>query len=207
MKHTVTKGIASSYVITVHVEKNDRDDLHSKALQSLQSEVKVPGFRPGHVPLHMVEKQIKPEYLRMAFLEEILHKSLNDLMKDHDDKKFIGQPYDLKDEENGDTLVVTYKLDTYPEAEITNADWKKLTIAPVDTTVNEKEIEQAMSNLQRQYADYEDAETVNDKTLIKAKYTILDKDGTELHKGNAYLSDAEYQEFPNLLEAVNGKKK
>ncbi len=207
MKHTLTKGIGSSYAITVELNSQDRDTLHQKTLQSLQGEVKIQGFRPGHVPLHMVEKQIKPEYLKMAFLEECLNASIKFMIKDHADMQFIGQPYDLNNEEKDDTIILTYKLDTYPEVTVKNADWKKLTINAIDTTVSKEETAQALNNLKKQYADYNEAEVIGKGTLVKASYTMTDKDGAELHKGTAFFGEDEYTESALLWNAVEGKKK
>jgi trigger factor len=207
MKHTLTKGVGSSYVINVELNTQDRDGLHQKTLQSLQSEVSVQGFRPGHVPLHMVEKQVKPEYLRMAFLEEALNASINDLIKTQEDKKFIGQPYDLHDEEKDSILTLTYKLDTYPETQVLNDSWKKLRIAKIDTAVTKDEEEQAYANLIKQYAEYADADTIEKTTLVKAKYIMLDKDGVEVHKGSAFFGEQEFNESATLSDALIGKKK
>jgi FKBP-type peptidyl-prolyl cis-trans isomerase (trigger factor) len=35
--------------------------------------MKEPGFRPGHVPLDMVEKKVQPQYLEIAQFEEAIH--------------------------------------------------------------------------------------------------------------------------------------
>jgi trigger factor len=207
MKNTLVKGIGASYVVTVELSQHDQDTLHQKALQSLQSEVKVPGFRPGHVPLHMVEKQIQPQYLKMAYMEEVVNASIKSILKEHEDKKFIGQPYDLSDEKKEDLLVLTYKLDTYPEVEVKNDGWKKLTVAAVDTAVTKDEITQALQNLAKQYADYSDAESIGPKTLVKAKYSMNDKDGNELHKGTGFFGEEEFTESPYLWKALDGKKK
>lgn len=207
MKHSFAKGTGSSYTITVELNAQDRDTLHQKTLQSLQGEVKVQGFRPGHVPLHMVEKQIQPEYLKMAFLEEALNASIKTIIKDHADIQFIGQPYDLNQEEKEGTLTLTYKLDTYPEVAVKNDGWKKLAISPVDTTVSKDEVEQAITNLKKQYADYKDADSIGQATLVKASYSMTDKDGAELHKGSAFFGEDEYKESALLWNAVDGKKK
>lgn len=207
MKNTLVKGIGASYVITVELSQHDQDTLHQKTLQSLQWEVKVQGFRPGHVPLHMVEKQIQPEYLKMAFMEEAINASIKDVIKNHEDKKFIWQPYDLSDEKKGDILVLTYKLDTYPEVEVKNDGWKKLAVSPVDTAVTQEETNQALTNLTKQYADYIDAESIWEKTLVKAKYFMSDKDWNELHKGTAFFGEEEFKESSLLWKAVQGKKK
>lgn len=207
MKNTLVKGIGASYVITVDLSQHDQDTLHQKALQSLQSEVKVAGFRPGHVPLHMVEKQIQPQYLKMAYMEEAVNASIKSILKEHEDKKFIGQPYDLNDEMKWETLVITYKLDTYPEVDVKNDGWKKLSVSPVESGATKEEVNQALSNLSKQYADYKDADAINKTTLVKVKYSMVDKDGAELHKGSAFFGEDEYTESAYLWKAVEGKKK
>jgi trigger factor len=194
-------------MVTVELSQHDQDTLHQKTLQSLQWEVSVPWFRPGHVPLHMVEKQIKPEYLKMAFFEEAVNASIRAMLKEHEDKKFIGQPYDLNEEKKWDILIITYKLDSYPEAEVKNADWKKLSIPAINTSVTKEEVTQAISNLQKQYAEYKDADSIGKTTLVKAKYTMTDKDGNELHKGSAFFWEDEFTESELLWSAVEGKKK
>jgi FKBP-type peptidyl-prolyl cis-trans isomerase (trigger factor) len=108
----------------------------------------------------MVEKQIKPEYLKMAFMEEAINASIKDVIKHHEDKKFIGQPYDLSDEKKEDILILTYKLDTYPEVEVKNDSWRNLAVSAVNTSITQEEIDQALTNLIKQYADYSDAESI-----------------------------------------------
>jgi hypothetical protein len=46
----------------------------------------------------MVEKQIQPQYLKMAFMEESINASIKAILKEHADKQFIGQPYDINEE-------------------------------------------------------------------------------------------------------------
>ena len=104
-------------------------------------------------------------------------------------------------------IIISYKLDTYPEASEKNAGWKKLTIAPIDTAVTADEIEKALANLSKQYADYKDADAVAKNTLVKAKYSMTDKDGNELHKGTAFFGEEEYNESKYLWDSVAGKKK
>jgi trigger factor len=207
MKNTLHKAQGSTFLITVELSQHDQDTLHQKTLQSLQGEVKVPGFRPGHVPLHMVEKQIQPQYLKMGFMEEAINASIKSILKEHGNEKFIGQPYDINEEKKDDTLIITYKLDAYPEAEAKNDGWKKLSVSPIDTTVASDEVEKAMQNLQKQYADHKDVDSIAKNTLVKAKYTMSDKDGNELHAGTAFFGEEEFNESAFLLEVTEGKKK
>jgi FKBP-type peptidyl-prolyl cis-trans isomerase (trigger factor) len=155
----------------------------------------------------MVEKQIQPEYLKMAFIEEAINASIKTILKEHEDKKFIGQPYDLNQEQKGDLLIITFKIDTYPEVDVKNDGWKKLAVAPIDTAVTNDEVEKAISNLQKQYADYSDAQSISKTTLVKAKCSMTDKDGNELHTLTAFFGEEEYNESSYLWKAVDGKKK
>jgi FKBP-type peptidyl-prolyl cis-trans isomerase (trigger factor) len=43
--------------------------LKQDALKQFQEEISLPGFRKGHVPLEMVEQQVKAEYLSMSIVE------------------------------------------------------------------------------------------------------------------------------------------
>lgn len=207
MQTNLTKGQWSSYVVNIIATADEMDGFRKKALTGLQGEVKVQWFRQGHVPLHMVEQQIKPEYLQMAIVEEIINDSIKGVIKDHANIQFIGQPYDITPEDKDGGKVISYKLDVYPEVVEKNANWKKLTIDPIDTTISPEDTQQAISNLQRQYADYKDADEITKTSLVKASYSMVDKDGKELHKGHAFLWTEEYEESPLLWTAVDGKKK
>ena len=207
MQTTLTKGLGSSYVVNIISTQDEMDGFNKKALEWLQWEVKVQWFRPGHVPLHMVEKQIKPEYLQMAIVEEIINESIKIIIKDHANIQFIWQPYEITPEDKDGGKVISYKLDVYPEVTVKNTTWEKLSIDPVDTFITKEDTEKAIDNLKRQYADYKEAEIITEDSLVKASYSMVDKDWKELHKGSAFLGKEEYDESPLLWDAVKGKKK
>lgn len=208
MKTTLTKGTGSNYLVTVSVSTEDLEAHHKNAVQSFQGDVKVQWFRQGHVPLHIVEKQIKPEYLEMAIVEEIINDSIKYILKEHADIQFIGQPYEINEGTKDDQWrSLTYKLDVYPDIEVKDNKWEKLTIDPIDTTIGKDEAEKAIENLQRQYAEYKDADEIAADSLIKATYSMVDKDGKELHKGTAFVGKEEFEESTLLLDGLKGKKK
>jgi trigger factor len=207
MQQTLTKKNNASYVIALTVDAKDRDSLHQKTLISLQKEVKVQGFRQGHVPLHMVEKQVQPEYLQMAFMEEVINHGIKTIVKEHADIHFIGQPYDLNPEEKDGHTLITFTLDTYPEVDVLNTEWKKLSMSAIATDVSDADVDQAILNLQKQYAEYKDTEIVDATSLVKATYRMLGKDGSELHTGSSYCGQEEFAESQLLLSAVAGSKK
>lgn len=60
MQYTLEQGPASNYLITVILSKEDLTNYKDIVLKGFQKDIKVPGFRPGHVPLAMVEQQLNP---------------------------------------------------------------------------------------------------------------------------------------------------
>lgn len=207
MKHTLTQGNNSNYEISLTVQAEDLAKHKQKALQQFQKEMAEPGFRKGHVPLDIVEKKIRPEYLEIALYEEVIHAGTKEIINANQEIKFIGNIYDLHRTEKDDASIFTFKLDVYPEVTVKNDKWNKLTISKIDAEPTQEEIDQTLSNLQKQYASYEETDTVADNSVFKISFVHNDKDGTEIDKGTAYLGKEELEEFPKLKTLFIGKKK
>jgi FKBP-type peptidyl-prolyl cis-trans isomerase (trigger factor) len=46
-------------------QKKNKENARKEMIKHFGKDVKVPGFREGYVPAHIVEEQIKPEYIEM----------------------------------------------------------------------------------------------------------------------------------------------
>lgn len=176
MKYELTKGHAN-YEIKVVVELSAQEEIKKGALAMAQKDFNFQGFRQGHVPLSIVEKNIKPEYLQMAMYEEVVNKALQKVVKENEAIQFIGQPYDLQDKKDDKVWTITFKLDTYPEAEVKDKKWQSVTIDTIDTEPTAEEEANALNNLARQYADYQDTDTVSEESVSKIKFVMKDKNG------------------------------
>lgn len=206
MKYDLQQGNTSNYEITLTVTPEDLAWFKQKALKSFQKEMKEPGFRPGHVPLDMVEQKVQPQYLEIAQFEEAIHSGTKQLLDENQEIKFIWQVYDLnKKDWEGDTQF-TFKLDVYPEVTVKNKKWEKLSMDTLDTTATDQEITQTMDNLRKQYADYQPAEAVTMETVFKITFKHLDESGKEIDKGSAFLGKEEFDEFTALQALFIGQK-
>lgn len=200
MQYKIEQGPASNHLITVTLTKEDLSTYKEITLKWFQKDMKSPWFRPGHVPLTMVEQQINPMYLEMWIVEEAINSSIQQVINEHKDLAFIGQIYDLDKKEEGDVTTVIYKLDVYPQITEKNNQWKSMGLFPVNTSVTPEELEDSFKNLQRQYADYQDTTTIWDGTVTKVKFSTKNKDWDEVDKGSLFLGDEEYSEFPSLKD-------
>jgi trigger factor len=205
MNYTLQQGPASNYLISVDLTKADLATYKETVLKGFQKDIKVAGFRPGHVPLAMVEQQVNPMYIEMGVIEEGVNASIQQVIAEHKDLSFIGQIYDLDRKDNDDITTVSYKLDVYPQITAKNDTWKSMGLFPVNPNVSTEELEDSFKNLQRQYADYQEASMIGDGTVAKVKFSTKNSQGNEVDKGSLFLGDEEYTEFPALKEWFYGK--
>jgi trigger factor len=75
MQHIITRGEKGKVEIKVDVSKADFDKAYEHALAELGQEVKVDGFRPGNVPVNLVEDKLG--------ITKILNEAANFLVSQH----------------------------------------------------------------------------------------------------------------------------
>lgn len=206
MKYELTKG-TGSYEVKIVVDAKTEGEMREGALKLAQKDFAFQGFRKGHVPMDIVEKNVKPEYLQMALYEETINKALQKIVTENTTIQFIGQPYDLNDTKDDKGRTITFKLDVYPEAEVTGDAWKSLHIPAFESAPTAEEEATALNNLKRQYADYQDTDTITEDSVAKIKYVMKDKDGNDIDTGSSFLGKEEYDESALLKKEFVGQKK
>ena len=207
MQKKLTKGSASSYDIELVVNAQDYAKAREKILKEFQKDLNLPGFRKGFVPMHLVEENIKPEYLAMGIYESVINSGLQEVVRENDTLRFIGEPYGINQEKKGEDTIITLKLDIFPEVEVKGDAWKSYTMKPVDGKATQEEIDDALLRLKKNYADYKDADTVTLNSIAKVTMSFLDKDGQEVEKGTLYVGEQEFDEFEFFKKTFIGKNK
>lgn len=207
MQYSLQEGKQSNYQITVTLTPEELLTHKEAALKQFQKDTNIEWFRPGHAPLSMVEQRVSPEYIKVAMYEEALHTATNKMLTEHQDKKFIGQMYDLHiDDKKENLITLTFMIDVYPDTTQKNDAWMKLKAKPVTSEVTDAEVADTMFNLQRQYANYKEATQVGPDSVFKVNLSFIDKEGKEVHTGKLYLGKEDVEEFPQLTTYFSGKK-
>ena len=207
MKHTLKKWKASNYEVEIIFTNDDKSKEKEHVLLTFQRDMEKPGYRKGHVPLDIVEKNVDPQYFEMAVTEHIINHALQHILEENADIRFIGEPYWYNQNKKDDETTVTIFLDVYPEVEIKAEDWKKESIKPISTKVEEKEIDEALNNLKKNYADYQDTDKLEKDTVSKISLNFVDKKWETLEKGTSYIGEPEFNEDPFREKTFVGKKK
>ncbi len=207
MEKKVKKWTHANYEIQLTITPKEYEDAKLVILKEFQKEYEAPGFRKGAVPLDMVEKNVKPEYIEIGIYEKLINMGLQEILKEQPDLKLIGEPYDLKQEKKGENTIVDLKLDMFPEVEVINNDREKVSITPIDNTATQEEIDGTLMNIKKQYADYQDTDSIQLDTISKIALEYLDKEGKVVHTGHTYVGEQEFNEDPFFPKTFIDKKK
>ena len=178
-------------------------------------EAKLPGFRPGKVPVELIRKEFA-QGLKQETERAMFQKNMAEAIKAEKlDQVAVVDVKDVKSTAEGGafTAVVevkpTFKLPTY----------KGLKIEKKDATVTDEQVNDQVARLRAAYAKYEDAkegEAVQDGDFVQIDYagTVGGKAIVEINpeakivsSGTGFWTQVEEGRFlPEILDAVKGMK-
>jgi trigger factor len=138
--------------ITVSVPVAQIEAEIATRLKRLARTVRMQGFRPGHVPIKMVERQYGPQ-VRQEVVSDTVQKSFAEAVKDK--YRVAGfprfQPKPVGEGANDVEYTATFEV--YPEVEMGDISGAKVERAV--TKVQESDVDATLDTLRRQRAKYE----------------------------------------------------
>jgi len=146
MKVKELKSEGLSHELEITIPANDIDARLDVKLQEVGKTVRIPGFRPGKVPL----KMLKDRYGK-AILGEVLEAAVNETSAEAMDKQKLKpamQPkieVKSKDFGDGNDLVYTMVVDVLPEFKV--ADFKKAKLTKPVAKPSDKDINDALEKI------------------------------------------------------------
>lgn len=139
--------------ISISIPQEDVRVEVDNRLKKLSGKVKLPGFRPGKVPLKMVTQQYGLQ-LHQEVLSELVQKHFRDSLQKQD-MRIAGTPNFNSKSLDGDSL--NYEFDAvfevYPE--ITIGNFSDLNISKPGVQIGEAEVEKTLDTLRKQRAKFE----------------------------------------------------
>ncbi len=187
---------ALNAVLKVELNPADYQGKVKASLEKYRKTAKIPGFRPGQVPLGLVQKQYGK-----AVLAEELNKLVNNALYDFISENkidILGNPIpkdgsDVKgDFDHPDTFEFEYEIGLSPNFEVPlNAKSKYDYIkVKVDAKLLDKQIE----DLRRRYGKLTSADVVGENDMILAQFVELNEDGS-IKEGGILHSSTVSMEF------------
>lgn len=190
-------------IISIEVKNEDYQDNLNKQFKDYRKKAKIPGFRPGTVPLGMVKQMIGKSIL----FEEVNRLTSEELYKYLQDNKIdiLGQPMTSDtqesetDFENYGDFTFHFDLGLAPVFDLQISPKDKLTLYEIE--LDGKEVETEIKNLRRQNGKLENidkSETENDSIVL----LMTETNSKGEHKDGGVFE----QEVTVLPEVVKSKK-
>ena len=203
MNVTFEKKDDLNALISVVIKNEDYLENIKKQFKDYRKKAKIPGFRPGTVPMGMVKQMVG---------KSVLFEEVNRLTSEHlyqylqeNNIDILGQPMtsvekdSITDFENYGDFTFHFDLGLAPAVELNISIKDKLTRFEIE--LDKKEVDTEIKNLRRQNGKLETmdkSETENDSIVLKM--TEVDKKGE--HKDGGVFE----QEVTVLPEVVKSKK-
>jgi trigger factor len=208
MKITRQEIDAQNGVIKVEIAAADYQHKVKAALDKHRKTAKIPGFRPGHIPAGLIQKQ----YGKSVLLEE-LNKITNDALYRYviDEKlELLGNPLPIENGVQGrfdapQDFTFSYEIGYSPAFELPISAKTKMEYNTVK--IDKKLIDKQTEDLRRRYGKLISSAEVSDKDMVMGKFEELDADGVKeggIH--HATTISIEFLDHKKGIDLLVGKK-
>lgn len=179
MKTSVKKLSDSKIEILIEIPAEDFNHYYQRAILDLGRNAEIKGFRPGHIPPDILEKEIGQEKILNQAAQEAIKEKYSRAVIDNN-LEVIGRPeVEILKLAFKNPLVFKAKTAVLPEIEL--ADYKKIAVSvkKKKNPVEEKEIEEAIKWLQKSRAKL----TALDREARKEDFIEIEHQSSQVEKG------------------------
>jgi trigger factor len=176
-----------------------------KALAEFSSGLKLPGFRPGHIPEAKVREHIQEGALLARSIELAFPDEASDiLLKEH--LRVVGSPDTSI--ESIDPLRIVVTFDVYPEVKL--GKYENLKVSVKEKSITKDDVEAAIADMQNRMAENKDVERAAKKgDRVELDFEGFTLDGVPLDNtksSNHPVILGEGNLIPGFEDAVVGLK-
>jgi len=202
---------ALNAVLKITIAPEDYQKKVSAILDKHRKTAKIPGFRPGHVPMGMIQKQ----YGKAVLIEE-LNKVVNDTLSNYirENKiEILGNPIPkegvevIGSFEKPEIFEFEYEIGLTPKIEVPLSSKSKYDYIKVK--IDKDLVDKQIDDLRRRYGKLLSVDSIEDRDMILAQFVELKEDGSILEGGILHSStiSMEYVVDDNVKKELLGKVK
>ncbi|BBY30841.1 trigger factor [Mycolicibacterium sediminis] len=149
MKSTVEKLSPTRVRINVEVPFTELAPDFDRAFKEMAKQIRLPGFRPGKVPVRLLEQRID----KQAMLDQVVGEAVPGRYSEavaSAEVQPLGQPeIDITSKEYGEDLVFTAEVDVRPEIELPDLSALKFEVDAI--SVDDDEVDTELQNLRARF--------------------------------------------------------
>lgn len=207
MKTTVKHVSDTKVLLTITVGKEELEAAEHVALSKLSKNIKVPGFRKGHVPANVAAKHVDPNALGQQMLDDALSKAVAEAFVTEKIQALDRPQVEVKKFVPGQELEFTAETEILPVVKLGN--YKKLGIKKEVAAVTAKDVDEIIERIQQGLAERKTVErAAKDGDEVVVDF-VGKKDGVAFDGGAAKdytLKLGSNQFVPGFEEKIVGHK-
>ena len=191
-------------LLTVSIDKADYQENVDKALKDARKKVQMPGFRPGMVPMSLVQKMYGKS-IKADEINKILQEKVFGYIKDNK-IDMLGEPLPNEEKEAGMSLDddnQTFYFDIALAPQFDAQIGKDDAITYYDIKVTEEMVNNQVKAYTQQNGHYEQVDSYQENDVIKGQLVELNADGTA-KEGGIVVEGATL--MPQYIKAAAQKK-
>lgn len=168
--------------VTINLEPEDYKDEYIKKIKQLGQSTNIPGFRPGKVPMSLLEKRYKASVLS----EEVLQKAYNlfqDFLKENE-ISYVGEPIinpNNADFENDTNFTINFQYVELPNLDIDFPE--DIEITKYNFIITDEQLDKVIDSIRKKLAEMKDTNAL---------------DGADFAFINIELDDPEVKKMINI---------
>ena len=201
---------AETALLTVQVSPADYQGKVAASLDKYRKQAKIPGFRPGKVPMGLIQKQ----YGKGVLAEE-MNKLVSDALYAYVQEnklEILGNPIPKEgtevkgDFDNPGDFEFVYEIGYSPAIDLKLTNKSKYDY--VQVKIDDKLIDQQIDDLRRRYGKMTSTDEVGETDMILAQFVELNEDGSIKEGGIMHSSTTsmEFVEDKKVKKSLVGKK-
>ncbi|CAM3362434.1 MULTISPECIES: trigger factor [Yersinia] len=199
-----TQGLGRRVTITVAADSIEKA-VKSELLKAAKN-VRIDGFRKGHVPMNIVEQRYGAS-VRQDVLGDLMQRNFVDAIIKEKINPAGAPSYAPGEYKEGEDFTFSVEFEVYPEVEL--KDLEKIEVEKPVVEVNDADVDAMLDTLRKQQATWKDtdgAATAEDRVTLDFTGSI---DGEEFEGGKAtdfVLAMGQNRMIPGFEEGVVGHK-
>ena len=211
MKVTLNKTDDVNGIIAIEIDKTDYQDGVKKALSTYRQKAQIPGFRPGKVPMGVVQKMYGQQVL-IEEINQLVGKQLFDYIRE-EKLDILGEPLPNETEQKelnfdkDENFEFKFDIALAPEFDVTFGEDEELTYYNVK--LEDELLEQQINAYKQNFGSYDSIERESEESdLIKGVITELEngeakEEGIVVENGIIMPSYIKDEETRGRFTAIN----
>lgn len=171
-------------LLTVSMQKADYEERVSKALKATRQKANMPGFRPGMVPMQLIQK-LYGKAIKADEINKLLQETVYNHIKENK-IDMLGEPLPNEEKEKGQSLDsedLTFYFDLALAPKFDASLSKDDKIPYYEIKVSDEMIESQVKTYTQRGGNYEKVDSYQDNDMIKGQLTELDAEGNVKEDG------------------------